>query len=212
MKRALTGLFALSLLGGAVGCGSYSTLDRARTLDPGRVRLMPAIGAIGGAESGGAGFAPRFEVALGYGARENVEVFGKVWYGGFVGGTKVQAIRSESAMDVELSFAPALGWHWSDKLSFDLPILGGLNIGRNDQLVFAIRPSYIAWVDALGPGQPASFFQLGGTIGYWFQPADFVALLPEVALVGNLYATEGFSSPTGDGVGMQFLLGAAALP
>lgn len=212
--RAAAPLCAAAIVGlVASGCASFSTLDRARTLDRGRVRITPAVGTIGSVAEGGAAFHPRFELAAGYGAEEGVEVFGKAWYAGITGGTKLQVLRSRSeSSGVDVAFAPAVGWQWSDKLSFELPLLVGINFGERSQVVLAARPSYLGWFGAGGLARPVSFVLVGGSIGVWWRLADALALLPEVAWTGAAFAEEGMGTLTGGGLGLQLSLGAAILP
>jgi hypothetical protein len=212
VSRAVRAALPVVLLAGACGCASMSTLDRARTLSKGQVRISPAAGTIGSVSDEGSAFHPRAELGLGYGAEEGVEVFGKLWYAGVTGGTKVRVTQSGSEdSGVDVAIAPAVGWQWSDKYSFELPLLAGLNTGSGNQLVMAIRPSYVAWASPGGLDRPVSFVFLGGSLGFWWRVADSFALVPEVAWAGNVFAEEGFGTLTAGGLGLQLSLGAAIL-
>ncbi len=208
VRLALPVLF----LCGASGCASFSTLDRARTLARGEVRASAAVGTIASVSDAGAGFQPRAEIGLGYGADEGVEVFGKAWGTGIAGGTKVQVLRSDSEGDgVDVAFAPAIGWQWSDRLTFELPLLVGINTGGRNQMVLAARPSYVAWMDPGGLSRPVSFVFFGGSLGYWWRMTDALAIVPEVAWTSNVFAEEGFGTFLGKGLGLQLSLGVALL-
>lgn len=213
IKGSWYGLALAALgLGALCGCASLSTLDRARTLQKGQVRVTPAVAAAQTLSSGGSGVTPRFEVGLGYGAEDDVEVFGKLWGSGLSGGTKMQLVRSDSANSgVDVAVAPSVGWHFSDKLTFDLPLLAGINLGGGHQLVLSLRPAYAAWLDPGGIGRPVSYVFLGGSLGTWTRITESLAFLPEIAWTGNLFAEEGFGTPIGSGAGLQISLGLAII-
>lgn len=206
MKRP-SGLAVCTLAATLTGCGSMSTMDRARALEPGQVRFGVSGGAIGAAEDKGAAFEPRAEAFLGYGVEPGIEIFGKFW-GGFSLGTKMEVARSDSSNSgIDLAVAPAIGYHWADKLTVDFPILTGILTGKGSQFVMAIKPSYAAWLSPGGVSRPVSYVFLGGSFGYFWQLTDNLAVMPEVAWAGTLFAEEGFSSPLGQGAGLQFSLG-----
>ncbi|MBK8256997.1 MAG: hypothetical protein IPK82_30525 [Polyangiaceae bacterium] len=207
MKR-LSGWTLCTLVALLTACGSMSTMDRARALAPGQVRAGISGGAIGSAEDRGAAFHPRGELFLGAGVEPGTEIFGKFWYGGFTAGSKLEVARSDSPNSgIDLAVAPAIGYHWADKLTVDFPILTGVLTGDGSQVVLALKPTYAAWLSPGGVPRPVSYVFLGGSLGYFWQLTQNLAVMPEVAWAGNVFAEEGFATSLGDGVGLQFSLG-----
>jgi hypothetical protein len=201
MKRVIP----IALLLG--GCMSFSTLGRARVVEQGRTQVYGAPEAFVVATASGASVRPTAELGVRYGATRDVELGARVTTAGLTLGTRVQLERSPDPHDgVDVLIAPALAYTVQDKLALEVPVLVGINLGEH-QLVLAPRLVYQMRLGVpFAPG-PVSFLYAGLSVGVAIRLDDHVALMPEVAALGQLYADAGYASNLLDAVGFQGSIG-----
>lgn len=205
MTRALAPLVLGALALG--GCYSFSTLGRARTVDEGRFEVWGAPAALVVATDSGASIRPVGELGLRYGATRDLELDLRVTTLGVTAGPRIQLVRSPDPHEgVDVLMAPALAYTAQDKLALELPLLVGIDLGEH-QLVIAPRLVYQMRLGAPGTAQPTSFLYAGASVGFVAQLDAHVALMPEVALLGQLYADPGFASNVADALGIQASIG-----
>ena len=202
MKRAL--LLTLLL---TTGCYSFSTLGRARTVQEGRIEVWGAPEALVVATDTGGSVRPVGEVGVRYGATREVELDARITTAGFTLGPRVQLVRAPDPRDgFDVLVAPALAYTAQDKLALEVPLLFGINLGEH-QIVIAPRLVYQMRLGATGVPGPISFLYAGGSIGVAIQLDAHVALMPEVALLGQIYSDPGFTSNVASALGLQASLG-----
>jgi hypothetical protein len=186
------------------GCYTFSTLGRARIVEPEHVELWGAPQALVVATSSGAGVRPIAGGGVRYGLSRVVELDGSASTSGFTLGTRLQLHRSPSEISgVDLALAPELVFTWPDKLAADLPVLFGLNLPGRNQLVLSARVAYQQQYGVGSVPHPVNFAYFGSSIGFVWQVGDHLALVPEVALLTQLYADPGFSSNVAGALGIQ---------
>jgi len=203
MMRRIALALVLALL---PACQSFSTMGRARTLDPGRVEVWLAPQALVVATDGGASIRPVGEAGLRYGLTRVVELDGKVTTLGVSLGPRLQLRRSASATrGIDLALAPAVAWTYRDKLAVELPLLLGINLPGQHQIVLGPRLVWQATL-ATAPG-PVSFLYAGLSVGVALRVGPRFWLMPEVAALTQVYAEPGYSSNVAGAVGLQAGIG-----
>jgi hypothetical protein len=191
----------------AGGCYSFSTLGRARTVGEGHYQIWGAPEALVVATGSGGSIRPVGELGVRYGATRDVELDARVTTAGLTLGPRVQLVRAPDPHEgVDVLIAPALAYTAEDKLAIELPVAVGFNFGEH-QLVLAPRLVYQMRLGALGVPGPISFLYAGGSVGFVVQLDSHVALMPELALLGQLYADPGFASNVASALGMQASIG-----
>jgi hypothetical protein len=193
---------------GTSGCYSFSTLGRARIVDQGHVELWAAPEALVVATPTGASIRPVGEVGVRYGLSNRVELDGRVTTLGGTVGPRIQLVRSPSKTHgIDVAIAPDVAFTDPDKVAFDAPILFGLNLPGEHQLVVAPRLVYQMRVSVPLVPLPVSFWYAGLSVGLALRVASRFQLMPEVALLTQLYAAPGFSSNVAGAVGLQGSIG-----
>lgn len=191
------------------GCYSFTTLGRARTVAAKHVEVFGAPEALIVTSGSGASVRPVADVGVRYGATDDVELDARLTTFGLTLGPRVQLVRSASPdSGVDLLLAPAIAWTYPDKLALEVPVAFGWNVGNGHQLVVAPRLVYQMRLDLVAGTPPTSFVYLGASVGFVLRIDSHVALLPELALLGQLYADSGTASNIAGGLG---LLGAIGL-
>jgi hypothetical protein len=154
-----------------------------------------------GQESGGS-VRPMVEAGVRYGVTERIEVDGHVGTFGIAAGTRVQLVRSR----FDLLVAPALVYTLLDKPALELPVVAGWNLGRH-QLIASARVVYQQHWGVGGVSGPVHFAYVGGSLGFAYQVSEHFALVPELALLTELYAQPGFTSELPNAIGIQAGIG-----
>jgi len=190
------------------GCPSYSTMGSARVLDPGRVRLSPAL-SIGGAETDQKAdvetLQPQLELGVSAGVIEDLEIGARVWslpstqlftIGGQVN-AKVQLYRPDNPRrGVHVALAPRLGFHHvggpdigANIMSVGLPLLIGITFGDQNELVFGPQVNgQVSWMEGA-----SDIFSLsaGASVGGIFWVSDCFAIVPEASVQYSTLRAEG---------------------
>src|SRR5688500_2217575 len=91
-----------------MGCPSFSTLGRARTLPLGRTQLFVEPQATGAFTGGQPDLMPQLELGVRHGLREGLELGAKLGIIGLLVDAKLQLRRAEEGWDLALD--PALGY------------------------------------------------------------------------------------------------------
>ncbi len=204
MKRAIT--VALAML--TPGCYSFSTLGRAHTVGAGHVEAFLAPEAIAVPTSNQIAVRPIGEAGLRVGVARDVDVEGRVTTLGGSLAAHLQLRRDPSRFGVEAMLAPGVAFTSPDKLSFELPILFGIQLGHDNQIVIAPRAAYQLRFGAPGFDHPLAFVFLGGSLGFAWRVAKHFTLMPEISFLGQAYAEPGLASNVSNTLGMQLALGA----
>jgi hypothetical protein len=186
------------------GCYSFSTLGRARIVEPRHAEVFAAPAVLVTTAGSGALVKPVGDLGVRYGLSERVELDARVTTAGLSAGPRLQLQRS-SRFDALV--APALAFTWPDKLAFELPLVLGWNVRQADQIVVAPRLVYQARLGVPEVGHPVSFVLVGVSFGYAWQLSPRLTLFPELAFLTQAYAEPGFSSFVGAGLGMQGSVG-----
>ena len=189
------------------GCYSFSTLGRARTIDKGHFQVFAAPEAFVVASGSGGNVRPIAEAGVRYGLTDNIELGGRLTTVGLTLGPRIQLRRSpHPTSGLDIAVAPAVAYTYPDKLALEAPVLLGLNLDRH-QLVLAPRLVYQMRLDVPGQDVPVSFLYAGASFGAALRVTESVTVLPEIALLGEVYADPGFSSNLARAMGLQGALG-----
>ena len=204
---------AVALLA-AAGCYSFPTMARTRIQRPGHVELWAAPeGYLVVAPSTGAhefGITPRGVVEGGvrYGATDHLELDARVGTFGLELGPRIQLLRAPTPdAGFDIALAPAVEFTFPDKPALELPLQVGWNFTGGHQLIASARLVYQDHVGVGGVTGPVSFMYAGASIGFAYRVTHCVSILPELAMLTQIYAEPGFSSSLGDAVGVQLGLG-----
>jgi len=196
-------LMALSLFA-AQGCYSFSNFGRARVVDEGHVEAWAAPEALMVTSGSGMSIRPIADMGVRYGLTHSVELDAKLTSVGASVGPKLQLLRSPSRNSgLDLSAAPALSFTYADKVAVELPLLVGINLPHENQLVLAPRVAYLERFGVPGFDRPVSFAFVGGSVGFAWSVTEHLTLMPEMSFLTQLYAEPGFNSNVGGGLGMQ---------
>jgi hypothetical protein len=202
VRRAL--VVACAVL--ATGCYSFSTLGRARTVSEGRVEVWGAPEALVVATDSGASIRPLGELGVRYGATRDVELDARVTTLGLTLGPRIQLLRAPDPTNgLDILIAPALAYTAQDKLALEVPVLFGIDLGEH-QIVIAPRLVYQMRLGVPSVGA-VNFLYAGGSIGVAIQLDSHVALMPEVAFLGQIYSDPGFTSNVSSALGVQGSIG-----
>jgi hypothetical protein len=154
--------------------------------------------------SSGVQIRPVGDLGVRYGLGEGWELDGRVTTLGVTAGPRLQLLRSANpSWGLDILIAPALAYTFRDKLALELPVVLGLNVGHGDQIILAPRLVYQARVAEEGVSAPISYLFGGASVGYAYRLNHHVTLLPEIALLTELYAQPGFSSNLENALGIQ---------
>lgn len=187
------------------GCYSFSTLGRARIVEPGRVQVYGAAEALAVAAHAGTSIRPTGEVGVRVGVTRELELGARLTFVGLTGSARVQLLRASETRGLNVLIAPGLAYTAMDRLALELPLAVGVEIGEHE-IVLAPRLVYQA---RLGMPTDAfvSFVYVGGSVGVVLQLDDHVAVVTEAAALGPLYADPGYGSNLADAIGLQLALG-----
>jgi hypothetical protein len=203
--RAIACLVAGSL---GTGCYSFSSLGRARIVDPHHFEVWGAPAAVIVATGDGASIRPVGEVGLRYGLTPVVELDGAVTTLGVTFGTRLQLRRSKSlTTGLDIALAPSASWTYPNKLVFDAAAPFGWNLPGEHQIVVAPRIAYQMSVAVPNAPGPVSFVYLGASLGIALHMSQQLTIMPEVSFLGQLYADTGYASNVAGALGMQAALG-----
>jgi hypothetical protein len=182
-----------------VGCYSFSSLGRARTVGKHHVEVFGAPELL--AVPGGKSIAGRPVTELGarVGVTDRLDVAARVTTLGVGAAAEIQVVH-------DVLVAPGVQVTSPDKLAFELPVRFGIDLGKN-QLILAPRLAYQLRFGVPVVGTTAYLFG-GASVGFAWRLGKRFTFLPEVAFLGQLWATPGFSSNLENTVGMQLSLGA----
>lgn len=206
-------LLATSLLS---GCATFGTFQRADTLGEGGIQVALEPSMWGGSFEGKGGMVPQASVSMRYGVGERVDIGARVGTGGFEALGKFQLTDPEYDA-VVVSLAPSGGGFGFGSteasaaiLSVQVPLLIGLRIGEDHQLVLA--PKVHDWIFFAAAKEGASVAHVvsaGGSVGLAIRLGKRFTLLPEVAMLkpvwmygANKYGDATYN-PFGDDVVMS---------
>lgn len=197
------------------GCYGFPTMGRARVVDPHHVEVWAAPEALVVATPGssqqqaGGSVRPVVDTGVRYGASDRVELDARVGTFGISAGSRLQLVRSpDPECGVDVAVAPALAFTLPDKPAIELPVLVGWNLRGRNQLVASARLVYQQHWGVGGVSGPLSFAYAGGSLGFVWQVTQHVALVPEVAVLTQIYAQPGFTSELPNALGIQAGIGA----
>jgi len=197
-RSALIGVLSLC------GCYSFSTLGRARIVEPHQIEIFGAPAALIQAVSTGAAIRPGGDLGVRYGLDERWELDGRLTTLGATVGPRIQLFRSASPNSgFDLLIAPALAYTYPDKFALEVPLVLGWNVGKGDQIVVAPRLVYQARFSDDGVSYPLSYAFAGGSVGFAWKVSRHFTLLPEVSFLTQLYSQPGFSSNLEGTLGIQ---------
>ena len=202
MKRALLAL--APLLG---GCYSFSTLSRAHTVGRGHVEAFVAPEALAVPSTDEIAVRPVGEAGARVGVTDRLDLEARVTTLGGTLAAHVQLRRDPSRFGVEAMLAPGLAYTAVDKLAIELPLVVGINVGHDDQIVLAPRAVYQMRLDVPGLSRPVGFVFFGGSIGFAWRVARHFTFMPEASFLGQVWAEPGFTTNVTGTVGMQLALG-----
>ncbi len=186
------------------GCYSFSTLGRARIVEPGELEIFGAPAALVQAVSNGATVRPVGDLGVRYGLDGRWELEGRLTTLGATAGPRIQLLRSpDPSSGFDLLIAPALAYTYPDKLALEVPLVLGWNVGKGDQVIVAPRLAYQARFSDEGVSYPLSYVFGGASVGFAWKVSRHFTLLPEVSFLTQLYAQPGFSSNLEGALGIQ---------
>jgi hypothetical protein len=176
------------------GCISFSSVQRADTLGPGRVQASVEPGLWGAATTKGAVAVPHVDAMVRVGVTERLDL-------GLRAGSSLLQLQAKVLLTepgdpwLAVSLVPALGGSLLDSagqtgtglgagpagaLSLDLPVLIGFKVLEDSEVVLGPRAlTLVLFPD--GPVQAA--LALGGSLGFSWQITSGFALMPEVSVV-----------------------------
>jgi hypothetical protein len=186
------------------GCYSFTTLSRAHTIGKGHVEAFAAPEGLVVPASNGLAIRPVGEIGARVGVTDRVDLEGRVTTLGGSVATHLQLRRDPAKWSWEVMLAPGVVFTSPDKLAFELPVLFGINVGNDSQIVIAPR---IAYQLRFATMQTTSYFFAGGSLGFAWRLARHFTLMPEASFLGQLYATPGFTSNVASTVGIELAIG-----
>ena len=205
VKRALLVLITLA----TTGCYSFSDARpraHARSQDTSKRSPRPKRSSFRRRSKSPCG--PIGEIGARVGVARRCRLEGRVTTLGGSLAAHVQLRRDPSRFGVEAMLAPGIAFTAPDKLAFELPILFGIQVGHDNQIVIAPRAAYQLRFGVPGFDHPIAFIFLGGSLGFAWRVVKHFTLMPEVSFLGQAYAEPGFGSNVANTLGMQLALGA----
>jgi len=164
------------------------------------------MGVIGATSDESITVLPRAEATAAYGLVPRLSLDAKLWWGGFRAGSRYQVV--DGAFDVlDVSVGAGIGYFFSDKLVYDIPVLVGARLGDRHEVIVGARVSHQLWFGVTDIGRPLNYVMLGGSAAWFWRFSKHWGLMPEVAWQGRVFREEGFGSPEADGLGLQFNVG-----
>ena len=187
------------------GCYSFSTLGRAHTVGKGHVEVFAAPEALIVPVSSQVSVRPVGEAGARVGLTDKLDVEGRVTTLGGAVSAHVQLRRDPHGIDVMV--APGVQYTSPDKLALDVPLLLGINVGHDDEIVLAPRLAYQLRLVVPGFDHPMQFLFAGLSVGFAWRIVKHFTVMPELATLTQIYAPPGFATNVNDAVGMQLSLG-----
>jgi hypothetical protein len=204
----------VALCAALAGCYAFPTMGRARTVGRGELELWVAPEALviatpGSAmQQGGGSIRPLVETGARYGVTDRVDLDARVGTFGISAGARAQLVRAPTPeCGIDVAIAPALALTLPDKPSLELPVLVGWNLRGRHQIIASARVVYQQHYGVGGVSGPVSFAYAGGSIGFAWQVWRHVALVPELAVLTQVYAPAGFTSELPNAIGIQAGIG-----
>jgi hypothetical protein len=187
------------------GCYSFSTLGRAHTVGKGHVEVFAAPEALIVPSSGQVSVRPVGEAGARVGLTDRLDLEGRATTLGGALSAHVQLRRDPKGIDVMM--APGLQYTSPDKLALELPILFGINLPHDNEIILAPRITYQLRLDVPGFGHPMQFWFVGLSAGFAWRLVKHFTVMPEVATLTQIYAPPGFATNVASALGMQLSLG-----
>ncbi len=187
------------------GCTSFSTLGRARIVEPGQLEIFGAPAAMIQAVANEAPTVrPVGDLGARYGLDDRFELDARITTLGASAGPRIQLLRSaDPSSGFDLLIAPALAYTYPDKFALEVPLLLGWNVGNGNQIIVAPRLVYQARFSDEGVSYPLSYIFGGGSVGFAWKVSRHFTLMPEVSFLTQLYSQPGFSSNLEGALGIQ---------
>lgn len=191
----------------STGCYSSTTLGRAHTVGAKHVEIFGAAEALLVPGSGhGVLTRPVGQVGVRYGVTDRVDLEGRITTFGGNLATRIQLRRGAPRFGIDAMLTPGIAFTAPDKLAFELPVVLGLNLPHDNQLVLAPRLVHQLRFTS-GLPRPVHFLFVGLSTGFAWRIAPHVSLFPEVALLTQAFAETGFSSNVSGTVSVQAAAG-----
>ena len=200
--RALGLIAALSLLS---GCYSFSTLGRAHTVGARHVEVFAAPEALVVRSAGQLAVRPVGELGVRVGITDKLDVEGRVTTLGGALSAHVQLHRDPRSIDMML--APGVQYTSPDKLALELPLVLGINLPHDNEIVLAPRLAYQLRLVVPGFDHPMQFLFAGLSVGFAWRIVKHLTVMPELATLTQIYAPPGFATNVNDALGLQLSLG-----
>jgi len=190
------------------GCYSFTTLSRAHTVGKGHVEVFAAPEAIVVPAAKDVSIRPVGEVGARVGVTSDLDLEGRVTTLGGALAAHVQLRRDPTKWGVDAMLSPGVQFTTPDKLAFELPLVLGVDVGHDDQIVVAPRFAYQLRFGVPGFSHPIGFAFAGGSLGFAWRLAKHFTLMPEASFLAQIYAQPGFASNVAGTVGTELALGA----
>jgi len=192
------------------GCYSFPTMGRARIVERRHLELWAAPSALvvatpgGDGQEAGASVRPLVDAGARYGLSDHFELDAHLSTFGIAAGSRIQLVRSaDPEAGLDLLVAPAFAFTFMNKPALELPLVAGWNLRGRHQLVASARIVYQQHWGVDGVSGPVHFAYAGGSLGFVWQLWEHVALVPEIAILTELWAQPGFTSELPNALGMQ---------
>lgn len=195
---------ALALVLACTGCVSFANYGRARVLDAGRTEAWVAPQALLVTSGSGVATRPIVDLGVRHGLTRDVELDAHASTFGVSLGPRFQLARAAAPRaGLDLALAPSIGFVAPNKLTFDVALPIGWSFARGRDLVLAPRAMAIGELGVAGFSRPVGFLLAGGSAGFLFDVTDRFAVMPEVDVLRQVLAEQGFASNVASGVGLQ---------
>jgi len=188
------------------GCYSASTLGRAHTLGENHFEAFVAPEAMMSPAANQVMVRPTMEIGMRYGLLPKLDMEARLTTLGAAFAARAQIRRGSDRWGIDVLAAPGVQYTWQDKVALQAPVLFGLNVPGDHQIIFAPRG---VWQMRFAPGvsHPVNYLFLGASVGFAWRVTRHFSLLPELAFLTQIYADTGFASAFAGGVGIQGSLG-----
>ncbi len=196
---------AIAMLALTSGCYSFSTLGRAHTVGARHVEVFAAPEALMVSTSNQVAVRPLGEAGVRVGVTNTLDLEGRVTSLGGKLAAHVQLRRDPRSIDVMI--APGVAYTAPDKLALELPLLFGINLPHDNQIVLAPRVVYQLRLAVPGFDHPVQFAFVGLSAGFAWRIVKHFTVMPEVATLTQIYAPQGFTTNVTNALGMQLSLG-----
>jgi hypothetical protein len=206
LALVLAGLWCLA----SAGCASFTTYKSARPLPKGATQalLAPQLDAAGPKETGKAPF-PELAVSVRHGLTERLEVgatliavpLGDAMSAvGLEGLSKLHLHRTRSGR-IDIAVGAGAGYRvfatsgaTFEMIHASVPLIMGVNIGRDHQLVFSPTLAWQRWYST--GARPVDIPSLGASLGWRWQLSRRFAIFPELSFARSGTALSKFDNTT----------------